>query len=79
MEVINKTEKYYQLLGQYYFSDGVYCWEEVDAQCDTLEQCLRCKEYAINTSPEYVDFMIEYRVVTEICEPEYYIESDLER
>ena len=79
MAEVDKTKKYYRLLGQYYLSDGIYSWEELDAYCDTLEKCLGCKEYAMLNSPEYVDFMVEYHIVTEVYGPEYNIESDFER
>lgn len=79
MAEVDKTEKYYQLFGQYYLNDGIYSWEEVDAHCGTLEECLECKEYAMRTSPEYVDFRVEYHIVTEVYGPEYNIESDWER
>lgn len=76
-----ESEHFYQLRGQYYLGDGLYVWEDVDAQCETLEDCLNCKEYAIENSPQYVDFMVEYRVVTTILilAPENNIESDMER
>jgi hypothetical protein len=75
------TEIFYQLRGQYYLGDGIYLWEDVDAQCDTLESCLGCKDYALKYSPEYVDFMVEHKVVvtTLILAPENNIENDMER
>jgi hypothetical protein len=76
-----ETENFYQLRGQYYLGDGLYVWEDVDAQAETLDDCLGHKESAILNSPEYVDFMVEYRVVTTILvmPPENGIESDMER
>lgn len=75
------TEVFYQLMGQYYLGDGIYLWEDVDAQCETLEECLSCRDYALTRNPEYVDFMVEHRVVvtTLILAPENGIESDMER
>jgi hypothetical protein len=75
------TESFYQLLGQYYLGDGVYLWHDVEGPCNTLEECLECKENALMYFPEYVDFMIEHRVVTTtlVMGPENGIESDMER
>ncbi len=58
-------EEFYQLTCESYLSDGMYIWEDVDAQCDTLDQCLDCLHHAQN-SPEYTDFAIEFRQVTVI-------------
>jgi len=71
--------EYYQLRGQYYLSDGIYSWEDVDAQCETLEKCLACKEYSMMNSPEYVDYEIIHRVETVVKTAEYGIESDWDR
>jgi hypothetical protein len=57
--------EFYQLMCASYLSDGVYIWEDVDAECDTLEQCLDCMSYA-QDNPEYTDFKIEFRKVTEL-------------
>lgn len=75
------TERFYQLMGQYYLGDGIYLWEDVDAPGETLDDCLECKEFAIKHYPQYVDYMVEFRVVTTVTvlAPEMNIESDMER
>ena len=75
------TESFYQLMGQYYLGDGIYLWEDIDAQCDTLERCLGGIDYALKYCPQYVDFMVEHRVVTTtlVMGPERGIESDMGR
>ena len=75
------TENHYQLSGQYYLGDGLYVWEDVDAPADTLDKCLKQRDYALMHSPQYVDFMIDYRVVTTILvmPPQNGIESDMDR
>lgn len=55
--------EFYQLMCESYLSDGVSTWEDVDAECDTLDACLECMAYA-QGSPEYTDFKIEFRQVT---------------
>jgi hypothetical protein len=59
----DNNREFYQLMGESYLSDGVYTWEDVDAECDTLEQCLKCMAYA-QGNPEYTRFKIEFRTVT---------------
>ena len=71
--------EYYQLRGQYYLSDGIYLWENVDAQCKTLEQCVQCKNYAMMYYPEYVDYEIIHRIETVVMTPKNDIESDWDR
>jgi hypothetical protein len=55
--------EFYQLMCEMYLSDGVYIWEDVEDECDTLEQCLEYMTYA-RGCPEYTDFKIEFRKVT---------------
>jgi hypothetical protein len=55
--------EFYQLRCQSYLSDGIYIWEDVDAECATLDECLDCMVHA-QCSPEYTDFEIEFRQVT---------------
>jgi hypothetical protein len=71
--------EYYQLRAQSYFSDGIYIWEDIDAQCETLEDCLKCKEYAISNNPEYVDYEIIHRIETVVNSATQGIESDWDR
>jgi len=55
--------EFYQLMCESYLSDGIYIWEDVDAECDTLDACLDSMLFA-KCSPEYTDFRIEFRQVT---------------
>ncbi len=55
--------EFYQLRCQSYLSDGIYIWEDVDAECDTLDECIDCMHHAQN-NPMYTDFEIEFRQVT---------------
>jgi dsRNA-specific ribonuclease len=57
--------EFYQLVCTRHLGDGLYVWEDVDNECDTLEQCLDCMSYA-QDNPEYTDFSIEFRTVTEL-------------
>jgi hypothetical protein len=59
----DNNREFYQLVCERYLSDGVYTWEDVDAECDTLEKCLECMAYA-QGNPEYTCFKIEFRTVT---------------
>jgi hypothetical protein len=65
----DNCREFYQLVCASYLSDGVYIWEDVDAECDTLERCLDCMSYA-QGDPEYTDFKIEFRKVTELYSAE---------
>jgi hypothetical protein len=67
--------EYYQLRAQYYLSDGMYIWEDVDAECETYEKCLKCRDYAITHHPEYVDYEIIHRVETVVMRPAGVIED----
>jgi hypothetical protein len=61
--------EFYQLMCASYLGEGLYVWEYVDAECDTLERCLDCMSYA-QGDPEYTDFKIEFRKVTELYSAE---------
>lgn len=71
--------EYYQLRAQFYLSDGIYIWEDIDAQCETLEKCLECRNYAMLNNPEYVDYEIIHRVETVVSPAQCGIESDWDR
>ena len=61
--------EFYQLMCESYFSDGIYIWEDVDVECDTLDECLDCLAYA-QTNLEFTDFKIEFRQATVIVPSE---------
>jgi hypothetical protein len=71
--------EYYQLRAQSYLSDGIYIWEDLDAECETLEECLNCRNYAMLNYPEYVDYEIIHRVETIVSPAKRGIESDWDR
>ena len=61
--------EFYQLgMCESYLSDGIYIWEDFAVECDTLEQCFGCLDYA-QTNPEFTDFKIEFRQVTVVIAP----------
>ena len=74
----NATEKYeyYRLSGQYYLNDGVYCWEEIDAYCQTLEAALDCMLHHQQDSPQYVDYRVVHHITEEVIPPTMGFESD---
>ena len=59
-----EKQEHYQLRGKYYLSDGIYLWEDVDAECDTLKECVECRNYAMMHNPEYVNYEIIHRIET---------------
>jgi len=74
---MSKPETQYVVLGQNYFSDGIYDWDIVDI-CKSEEEAFESHLFH-RQNEQIVDFKIEKRIVSLVLKPKHDLESDLSR